>query len=285
MSNTNAIASRAMLANVSIWEARKQDKKLTAEVNHAHNAKDDTARVHKSLISRAALSAIDGIAREARRMHYARTLPWADSGTRILSNEGFAAWADKVARPDAEAAASYLASKCTHPAMVAFLRFRGPDTVNAQGVVTRPGLIHGKAAQGEHAFPSSRAWAAVAEMIDLPPADRFDLAKGTVGTFAATEFEAFVESYAAIVGLMSEIFARPESATVPQEPSLCYAVASAVAARADFSNWNAVNTYAARMPVEFGICTILDAVARDSRLKNTAQYGAWAVANKSVALS
>lgn len=96
---TNAIASRAMLAsiNISVWEARKQDKALTREINTAHNAAEDAARVHKSLIARTAFAKIDAVAREARRWHYLRTLPWADSGTRLLSNEGFSVWADKVA--------------------------------------------------------------------------------------------------------------------------------------------------------------------------------------------
>lgn len=207
------------------------------------------------------------------------------TGTNKISSAQANRFTHLYVRPDAEAAAAHLASKSTNPAMVAFLRFRGVDTLNAQGVITRPGLIYGKAAQGEHAFPSARAWENVADFIDLPAAERLDLAKGTVGTHAAIEFEAFVESFAAIVGLMADIFANPATAPIPSEPSLQYAVAAAVANRADFGNWQAVNTYAKRMPTEFGICTILDAVAAKPALKNTPEYGAWAVANQSVALS
>ncbi|TJW14419.1 MAG: AAA family ATPase [Mesorhizobium sp.] len=179
---------------------------------------------------------------------------------------------------DAEATAAHLASNGTHAAMVAFLRFRGEARDG------KPGLIHGAPVAGEKAFPSPRAWEKVSRMIDLPPAQRARLVRGTVGSAAAIEFEAFVRSYAALAGLMSEIFARPESAPVPDEPSLQYAVSSAVARKADFNTWAAVHTYAKRLPIEFGINTILDAVRRNPGLKATAEYGAWAVANQAVAL-
>lgn len=121
---SNAISSRAMLAsiNISVWEARKQDKALTHEINAAHNAADDAARVHKSLIARKAFADIDAVAREARRMHYARTLPWADSGTRLLSNEGFAAWSDRVADLGARFDAAADAFDSAYPALYAQAR-------------------------------------------------------------------------------------------------------------------------------------------------------------------
>lgn len=85
------ISEKAMLAGVKItaWSARKLDRKVTDETNHAHNAAADAGRYNKALLSAGALSEIVGISGRARREHYARTLPWADNGNRILSAAGF----------------------------------------------------------------------------------------------------------------------------------------------------------------------------------------------------
>lgn len=100
----SAIGQKAMLAGLSItmWAGRKLDKKVTAEVNHAHGAKADAARVTKSLVSKQALADILRISNAARAAHYARTLPWADSGARILCNAGFAAYADELRKMEYE---------------------------------------------------------------------------------------------------------------------------------------------------------------------------------------
>lgn len=83
----NAIHSKAMLAgiNISVWSARALDRKATVKVNDDNHAKGEVARVNKSLVSKAALAEITEHANKARRAFYARTLPWADSGNRILS--------------------------------------------------------------------------------------------------------------------------------------------------------------------------------------------------------
>ncbi|WP_192242628.1 MoxR family ATPase [Mesorhizobium silamurunense] len=201
------------------------------------------------------------------------------TGTQKISSAQANRFTHLYAVADAEATAAHLARKGTHPAMPAFLRFRGHATADG-----KPGLIHGAPMPGEKAFPSPRAWEKVAGFIHLPAPQRSRLTRGTVGSAAAVEWEAFLRTYAGIAGLMADIMARPESADVPEEPSLQYAVSSAIARKADFASWRAVITYAARMPREFCIVTVLDAVRRDPRLKATAEYGAWAVANQDVAL-
>lgn len=201
------------------------------------------------------------------------------TGTQKISSAQANRFTHLYAVPNAEATAAHLARKGTHPAMPAFLRFRGEATADG-----KPGLIHGAPLPGEKAFPSPRSWEKVARMVHLPAPQRSRLGRGTVGSAANIEWESFLRTYAAIAGLMADIMARPASADVPSEPSLQYAVSSAIARKADFSTWQAVMTYAARLPVEFGIVTVLDAVRRDPRLKATAEYGAWAVANQDVAL-
>lgn len=83
---SNVLSSKAMLSglNITQWSARKIDKKVTNETNAAHGAAADAGRYNKALIAKEALGAIVAAANAARTTHYALTLPWLDSGARIL---------------------------------------------------------------------------------------------------------------------------------------------------------------------------------------------------------
>jgi len=82
----NILSTKAMLSGLSVtqWTARKLDRKVTNETNHAHGAAADAGRYNKALLAKDALSALQSIASAARTEHYAKTLPWLDNGARIL---------------------------------------------------------------------------------------------------------------------------------------------------------------------------------------------------------
>jgi hypothetical protein len=82
----NMLATRAMLASVhiSVWTARKVDKKVSAETNAANYASSDAGRYNKALLAKEALAAVTTAASTARLAHYSKTLPWMDDGARIL---------------------------------------------------------------------------------------------------------------------------------------------------------------------------------------------------------
>lgn len=84
------IQSRAMLATLSIsaWTARKQDKKVSAEVEKAHSA-HDAGRYNKLLVNKTLLDPINKLISKIREYHYSMTLPWADSGARLLPSKLF----------------------------------------------------------------------------------------------------------------------------------------------------------------------------------------------------
>lgn len=88
------ILGRAMLANVciSMWEGRKHDREITAEVTTAHKAAEDAGRWHKDLFGGkvAERSAIITAAANLRGIHYDNTLPWSDAGWRLLPTANFA---------------------------------------------------------------------------------------------------------------------------------------------------------------------------------------------------
>jgi len=88
---TNPLQTKAMLAQLSIsqWTGRKADKKVTSEVEQKHGA-HDAGKFNKILVAKELLDPISKLAGKARDYHYHLTLPWSDSGPRILPSALFA---------------------------------------------------------------------------------------------------------------------------------------------------------------------------------------------------
>lgn len=87
----NILSERAMLSHVSVsmWTARRIDRKATDEINEANGAASDAGRFNKLLIDKTALAPVQSAANHARTFHYSRTLPWQDEGARILPAAAF----------------------------------------------------------------------------------------------------------------------------------------------------------------------------------------------------
>lgn len=81
-------ATRVMLVTLSVsrWRARATDKKVNKEVATAHNTVDSIGNYRKSLLPQdaATYAAIVTAEGAARTYHYANTLPWSDTGARVL---------------------------------------------------------------------------------------------------------------------------------------------------------------------------------------------------------
>lgn len=81
------ISSSAMLVDVSIsvWTARKLDKKVSEEVDSAKSTRTRAGNYHKNLLAGSTkLEDINKVASAFRIWHYKQTSPWSDSGTRLL---------------------------------------------------------------------------------------------------------------------------------------------------------------------------------------------------------
>mgnify|MGYP003666999291 FL=1 len=84
-----SISTKAHLVelNISSWAGRKKDKKASSEVNAVNNAEKDTASVSKKLLGTCEdLAAIHTLIGQIRNHnHYRLTMPWSDSGIRLLT--------------------------------------------------------------------------------------------------------------------------------------------------------------------------------------------------------
>jgi len=83
-----SISSSAMLTelNISVWTGRKFDKVVSQEIDTAKQTTTRAGNYHKNLIADEpnfiALSKFGG---NARTFHYHATMPWSDSGLRLLT--------------------------------------------------------------------------------------------------------------------------------------------------------------------------------------------------------
>ena len=86
------LSTSAMLVelNISNWTARKLDKKVSEEVDASKATKTRAGNYHKNLLAGSqALDAVIKYTNNARLWHHKQTLPWSDSGSRIITMENF----------------------------------------------------------------------------------------------------------------------------------------------------------------------------------------------------
>lgn len=83
-----SISSSAMLVelNISIWTGRKLDKQVSAEIDASKGTTTRAGNYNKKLFAdEPTFDAISKFAGNARTYHYHATMPWSDSGLRLLT--------------------------------------------------------------------------------------------------------------------------------------------------------------------------------------------------------
>jgi hypothetical protein len=102
---------------ISQWSARKYDRKATAEVNDAHNAKD-AGRFNKILIAKESLQEIQQIGNKARAFHYDNTLPWSDTGERMLPVANYFQYVQEIVKLKGEFESAVAKFILSYPSMI-----------------------------------------------------------------------------------------------------------------------------------------------------------------------
>lgn len=92
------LSERAMMVNLSIsqWSAAKSDRKVNKEVSLAHGSDENMGNYRKALIAKDAIQTVTKLTGAIRQEHYRLTLPWRDSGDRVLSSTGYFAYSEKM---------------------------------------------------------------------------------------------------------------------------------------------------------------------------------------------
>lgn len=151
------------------------------------------------------------------------------------------------------------------PVMIQFLRFK-------------PNLLHDFSPDRE-LNPTPRSWERAAQVPeDLPHDLFFDEIKGDVGEGAAAEYTGFRKIYMELPDIAG-IIMNPSKAKVPHDPAVLYALTGALAHRVSEDNFDRVTEYTSRMPADFQVMCVNDALKLCPGIKKTKAFVKFAVEN------
>jgi len=148
----------------------------------------------------------------------------------------------------------------------------------------RPDAIYDfDAKNSQDPYACYRTWEYVANILKTSPPDDLllELLSGVIGKGAATEFMAFRRMHKSLPDPKA-VLRDPDSQTIPTEPSVLYAVSSALAAVVDDKNVSNYFKYIRRLPVEFAVMSVKTARTTYPEIKKAKDFGVWAKENSSV---
>ena len=154
--------------------------------------------------------------------------------------------------------------------LVAFIRFR-------------PALLHTKGATADivnHPCPRTITYAGKLLKVGLRDVETL---AGAIGEGAASELVGFLKLYEQLPDI-DALLLDPKNTSVPVDPASLYAVTMALVHKATKDNLKRIMSYVKRMPTEFQVLFVKDAVRKDKSIQNTQAFIEWAVANKNVLL-
>lgn len=152
--------------------------------------------------------------------------------------------------------------------LIQFLRFR-------------PGLVSAFD-PNNFANPTPRTWGRVALIPEAMPDELFlDHMTGDVGSGAAAEAMGFRKIYRDLPDI-DGLLLDPKNATIPKDPAVRFAIAGALARKSTQDNFSRVIEYTNRMPPEFNVMCIKDAIKLEPKIRSTRAFVEWASKNASV---
>jgi len=134
--------------------------------------------------------------------------------------------------------------------------------------------------------PTPRAWVegVFASLGTIPAEAEMESFAGDVGEGAASEFKAFLQIYRELPN-PDVVLMNPDTHEVPSEPAVQYALAGALAHRATKDNFDRVMIFSKRMPPEFTVIIVKDAIKRDKKISETKAFTQWALKEGAAILS
>lgn len=100
-----SIANSGVLVDlsISVWTGRKLDKQVSTEVDQAKSTKTKAGNYNKNLFAGTdKLERIVSVAGKIRNWHLRQTLPWSDSGTRLLPMKNFMEYKQQLSQFEIE---------------------------------------------------------------------------------------------------------------------------------------------------------------------------------------
>lgn len=169
-------------------------------------------------------------------------------------------------------------------AVLGFIRFR-PMMLNEfeQRNSSKEEINRIQRLKDAQAFATPRSWEFMSRVVAQQPSPdiEYELYSGIVGEGCAAEFMGYLKYYRNLPNL-DALLMNPGAAKVPEEPATLYALATGLATKATPDNMERVVKYTLRMPTEFQVLLMKDAVVRDNALTQTKAFNEWAIKNADV---
>ena len=134
-------------------------------------------------------------------------------------------------------------------------------------------------------YACPRSWDFVDKILkvtDESDADFLPMLSGAISEGVAREFVAFCRIHHSLPTI-EQITKAPESLTVPDEPSIMYALTGSIAHNATLQNIEKLVTFIARIPAEFQVVCVREMVKRNKPLLGHSSLQRW-VSNSALKL-
>ena len=149
------------------------------------------------------------------------------------------------------------------PEVIAFIRFRSELLTNFDPL------------NEINATPRSWTEGVSASLGVIDKSLEFPVFQGDVGEGPASEFMAFLKIFRNLPN-PDAIMLKPKEAEVPTDPATLYALCGALSSRTTADNFGRVMTYIKRIPPEFGVLFVRDAISRDQSISESQEFVKWA---------
>ena len=129
----------------------------------------------------------------------------------------------------------------------------------------------------DNTYACPRSWEFADRLLkvtDLDDKDLLPMLAGTISEGVAREFIGFCKIYQNLP-TMEQIQANPEAITVPNEPSVLFALTGSIAHNINTENATQLMQFVERLPVEFQVVTMKEAWRRNTTIKENAAVRAW----------
>jgi hypothetical protein len=175
--------------------------------------------------------------------------------------------------PDLDDLVAWMQANDKPPEVVQFLRFR-------------PNMMHNWAPRREIVNSSCpRSINNVCNLLSygVPQAMEYEMIAGAAGEEFAAEFLGFLRIYRDLPD-PALVLASPDTADVPNDPATLYALVGALAHIVTDKTFDNLVAYSERIPAEFSVLMVKDAVTRDDTLVQTKGFVTWATKHTDVVI-
>ncbi len=145
-------------------------------------------------------------------------------------------------------------------------------------IMFKPNMIYTfKPDHTDHTYACPRTWEfanRVMKQVGMESPTLLPMLAGTISEGVAREFLAYCKIYADLPK-MADIIANPTRVTMSQEPSVLYALTGTISNAVTMENFDKISDFVERMPTEFQIITLKNALKRHPVLTNHPSMKKW----------